>query len=227
MLQRLRALGRAPTALLITHHHADHIGGIERLLTEWPNLTIHAPEDTRIPLATDRVRGGDVLHKGLPVACEVIEVPGHTRTHVAFVARPTGEAPILFCGDTLFSLGCGRLFEGSPAQMHASLQRLRQLEDDCRVCCAHEYTESNLRFLRSLAPDSSALEAFAHSLHQLRCQGLPSLPSRLAVERQLNPFLAPDHPHWRDALLRALALDSQASALQLFTALRGAKDHFA
>ena len=227
VLRRLQALGRKPSAVLITHHHADHIGGVAALLARWPELIIHAPADQRIPLATDRVRDGDQVAKGLPLPFEVIEVPGHTLSHVAYVARPKGETPILFCGDTLFSLGCGRLFEGTPAQMHASLQRLASLEDDCRVCCAHEYTESNLRFLQSFAPAIPALAGFARELQQTRRQGQPSLPSSLALERRLNPFLAPGNAEWRKVLLPGLSLGEQSSELDLFTALRRAKDQFA
>src|SRR5690606_8047903 len=131
------AAGIEPAMLLLTHHHADHIGGAAELLQRWPGMPVFAPADDRIDLPCTRVGDGDVAAGG-PWRFEAIEVPGHTLSHVAF----TGHG-VLFCGDTLFSLGCGRLFEGSPAQMLASLDRLAALPGATQVCCGHEYTLAN------------------------------------------------------------------------------------
>jgi hydroxyacylglutathione hydrolase len=223
VLAALDALDRAPTALLLTHHHPDHIGGVGAMLARWPQLPVYAPKDDRIPLATQRVDDGDRIEAGLPCPFEVIAVPGHTLSHVAFHA-PT--AAVLFSGDTLFSLGCGRLFEGTPAQMLASLTRLAALPLSTRVCCGHEYTMANLRFARSLLPVDPELAAYEPILAGLRAQRRPSLPSTLALELRLNPFLRVDQPALRNALQQQHGLAADADAVATFAALRQAKDHY-
>jgi hydroxyacylglutathione hydrolase len=180
----------------VTHHHGDHVGGVASLLASNP-APVWGPARESLPVEVTRVSGGDRVgieaFGGLPI--EVIDVPGHTAGHVAYVVPATdGQAPILFCGDTLFSAGCGRLFEGTPAQMHASLGRLAALPGDTRVCCAHEYTLANLRFARAVEPDNPAIHA-----HQTRCETLrdelaPTLPSLISLERQINPYLRCDQP---------------------------------
>lgn len=183
-------------AVLQTHHHSDHIGGTAGLLERWPAAAViaAAADRDRIPLQTLSVRGGDCLTL-LGRAVEVLEVPGHTRAHLAYVLPevPGGHGE-LFCGDTLFAAGCGRLFEGSAEQMHHSLQQLAQLPDSTRVWCAHEYTRANLRWAAALVaaePEAAAgaITARLAAVELARSQGQATIPSTIALERATNLFL--------------------------------------
>ncbi len=183
-------------AVLQTHHHSDHIGGTAGLLERWPAAAViaAAADRDRIPLQTLSVRGGDSLTL-LGRAVEVLEVPGHTRAHLAYVLPevPGGHGE-LFCGDTLFGAGCGRLFEGSAEQMHHSLQQLAQLPDTTRVWCAHEYTRANLRWAAALVaaePEAAAgaITARLAAVELARSQGQATIPSTIALERATNLFL--------------------------------------
>lgn len=212
--------GLKPVAFLVTHHHPDHIGGLQRLLAAC-DAPCYAPEDSRIPQATRRVGAGDRVDvQELGLRFDVFAVPGHTRTHVAFHGGGW-----LFCGDTLFSLGCGRLFEGSPAQMLASLDRLAELPDETIVCCTHEYTQANGRFARVAEPENPERDRLLARVDELRADGQPSLPSTIARERACNPFLRVDQPGLRAnlALHAGKAMDSRLDA---FTELRAWKDGF-
>lgn len=218
VLQAMDA-GLRPKAVLITHHHGDHIGGVAALRERLPDLRIHAPDDARIPSPDPRVGDDDVLEIGA-WRFRVLAVPGHTRSHVAFV----GEG-LLFCGDTLFSLGCGRLMEGTPAQMLASLDRLAALPATTRVCCTHEYTLANAAFAQTVDPGNAALAHHVARARAARAEGRPSLPSRLGVERAANPFLRSDTPAVRDAIAARLG-HMPEDRLETFAELRRWKDGF-
>ncbi len=212
--------GLRPALLLLTHHHADHIGGAAALLERWPGLPVYGPDDDRIHLPFTRVADGDVVDSP-PWRFQVLAVPGHTRSHVAF----TGHGH-LFCGDTLFSLGCGRLFEGSPAQMLATLDRLSARPDDTRVCCGHEYTLANAAFARVVDPDNPALRRRTEDAAAMRQADRPTLPSSLAGERACNPFLRVDTAPVRAAIAAHLG-HPPADRVDAFAALRRWKDGFA
>jgi hydroxyacylglutathione hydrolase len=176
-------------AILITHHHADHIGGVEALRLAHP-APWFAPEDERIAGAARRVRDGERIR--LPhfdIDLTVIAVPGHTRSHVAYQG-----AGMLFCGDTLFAAGCGRLFEGTAQQMHESLSAFARLPDDTRVYCAHEYTLSNIRFARAADPENAALLRFESQARAQRENGIPTLPTTIGQEKAVNPFMRVSEP---------------------------------
>ena len=174
-------------SILVTHHHADHTGGV-KALREATGAAVYGPAQESIPEPLTRLVEGDVVHS-MGLAFRVLDVPGHTAGHIAFVAEPAGEAPILFSGDTLFSGGCGRLFEGTAAQMLQSLGKMTALPADTRVCCTHEYTLSNLRFAMAVESGNSDLRDYQAHCQQLRAQGLPTLPSSMALEIRINPFL--------------------------------------
>jgi len=180
------------TAILVTHHHADHVGGVDLLR---PHLRgpVYGPKRERIPEPFVPLTHGEHVEV-LGWRFDVIDVPGHTSGHIAYFTAPAGTTPILFCGDTLFSGGCGRLFEGTPAQMHRSLSLLAELPGDTRVCCAHEYTLPNLKFARAVEPANVELAAYTAWCESRRAGGLPTLPSSIARERQVNPFLRCGEP---------------------------------
>lgn len=211
--------GLVPAAVLLTHHHHDHIGGVGGLLERWPDLPVFAPFDERIASATRRVRDGDRIDAA-DIGFQVMEIPGHTRSHVAFVG-----AGAVFCGDTLFSLGCGRLFEGTPEQMHDSLGRLASLDDATRVCCGHEYTLSNAAFALAVDPGNAELRARADEVRTLRAQGRCSLPSTLGSERACNPFLRCHTPPVRAAVASRLGR-APRDDVETFAELRRWKDGF-
>jgi hydroxyacylglutathione hydrolase len=187
VIKALDTHGLELAAILVTHHHADHVGGIDDLR---PRLQgpVYGPRRERIPEPFVALDDGDVVNV-LGLHFTVIDVPGHTSGHIAYFTEEGGAAPILFCGDTLFSGGCGRLFEGTPAQMHHSLSRLAGLPGATRVCCAHEYTLSNLKFARAVEPVNQALTDYTAWCEAQRATGLPTLPSSITTERLVNPFL--------------------------------------
>jgi hydroxyacylglutathione hydrolase len=189
VLDYLEREGLALAAILNTHHHPDHVGGNAALLARAP-VPVYGPHDTRIPEVTQRLADGERIvlpHFGIELG--VMEIPGHTRTHIAFHG-----AGMLFCGDTLFAVGCGRLFEGTPAQMHASLAKLARLPDATRVYCGHEYTLANIAFAKAAEPGNAALLAFEARARALRERGEPTLPTDLGQEKATNPFLRCDQP---------------------------------
>ena len=215
---RLVARGFVLTHILNTHHHGDHVGGNLALKQRW-DCTIVGPQAdaARIPGIDVAVADGDTYRLG-EAAARVFDVPGHTRGHIAFWFS---AEKALFCGDTLFALGCGRLFEGTPAQMWNSLGKLRALPDDTQVYCAHEYTQSNARFALSVDAGNADLVARAKDVDAARAQGLATVPSLLGLEKRTNPFLRADDA----GLARAMGL-AGASPDAVFAAVRGAKDRF-
>ena len=204
--------------ILLTHHHADHIGGADALKVRYGADIVGAEADRHRIAALDRGVGhGDTVRLGEHEA-KVIATPGHTLGHIAFWFSASGA---VFCGDTLFSLGCGRVFEGSHAQMWDSLQALRGLPDDTMVYCGHEYTEANGQFALAVDPDNRTLHDAVAEDRAHRAQGRPTIPCHLGEEKRTNPFLRADDP----ALAAALGLSGRP-AVEVFTALRQRKDTF-
>jgi hydroxyacylglutathione hydrolase len=183
----LEAKGLELTAILHTHHHSDHIGGTPGLLERWPQARViaSAADRLRIPLQTEGVQGGDHVSL-LGEQVQVLDVPGHTRAHIAFVLPESGH---LFCGDTLFAGGCGRLFEGTAEQMYGSLQLLAALPAETRVWCAHEYTQANLRWAAQQQPEDQAIAERLAEVLERRHQGLATIPSSIGLERATNLFV--------------------------------------
>lgn len=187
VLQTLAQQGLKLLGILVTHHHADHVGGVAAL-RQATGARVWGPAYEQLPEPVQRVQGGDTVDlPGGP--WQVIDVPGHTSGHVAFYSATALDQPVLFCGDTLFSGGCGRLFEGTPAQMQDSLDALAALPADTWVCCAHEYTISNLRFAQAVEPNNARLAQYQQHCQALRAAGRPTLPALLQTERAINPFL--------------------------------------
>ena len=211
--------GLRPAMVLLTHHHADHIGGCATLLQRWPGLPVFAPVDERIDLACTRVGEGDhVEHGGWRF--EVLGIPGHTRSHIAFHGHG-----VVFCGDTLFSLGCGRLFEGTPGQMLDSLDRLGGLPGETLVCCGHEYTLANAAFAAAADAGNPAVHERRAEAASQRERHLPTLPATIAGERAANPFLRVDSDAIRDAVSVRLGREPR-DRVETFAELRRWKDGF-
>ena len=217
--------GLRPTSVLLTHHHPDHIGGTAELQQRWPDLDVVAPRDERIRVATRHVGDGDTVEAGV-WRFDVLEIPGHTRSHIAFVSTDAhANGGPLFCGDTLFSLGCGRMFEGTAPQMLASLDRLAALPGHLQVCCGHEYTVANAAFARTVEPGNAALARRADEAVALRAEGKPTLPSTLDGERATNPFLRVDAPEVRASVTARLGREPR-DRVETFAELRSWKDGF-
>lgn len=184
VLAHLQQHNVTPVAILITHHHADHTGGIQDLLAEY-EMPVYGPAHERIPALTHPLSEGDVVTLDeLGARFQVFEAPGHTRGHILYYGHG-----LLFCGDTLFAGGCGRIFEGTPEQMYNSLRKIEALPDETLVYCAHEYTEANLKFARVAEPGNTDLMQRIEETRSLRERGLATVPSLLGLEKKTNPFL--------------------------------------
>lgn len=220
VLEALARQALTPIAILCTHHHGDHVGGVEELLVRY-DMPVYGPARERIPAITHRLSDGDrVRLDALGLEFQVLDVPGHTAGHIAYYGHG-----LLFCGDTLFSAGCGRLFEGTAGQMHRSLSRLAALPPDTAVYCAHEYTAANLRFALTVEPDDSHVRDYQRQVSERRARREPTVPSTMAIERRINPFLRIHEPAVRRAVA-AWAGHAPASDTETLALLRRWKDGF-
>jgi hydroxyacylglutathione hydrolase len=220
VIAALERLGLSLAAILLTHHHPDHIGGVPTLLRHRP-VPVIGPNDARIADRTITLSDGERCElPDLGLSFEILEVPGHTLSHIAFWGHGA-----LFCGDTLFSAGCGRMFEGTPKQMLASLNRLRDLPPETKVFCGHEYTAANLRFALTVEPTNEAALEYQQIVGRTLAAGNPSLPSNLSLEIQVNPFLRCDKPSVRAAAETRAGKTLEAPS-DVFAVLRAWKDQF-
>lgn len=210
-------------AILVTHHHGDHTGGV-RALAQAHGAQVFGPARERIPEPYEQLEGGQTI-ECLGLRFSVIDVPGHTAGHIAYCCEEALDEPVLFCGDTLFSGGCGRLFEGTASQMLTSLKALAALPPKTHVCPAHEYTLSNLKFAVAVEPSNADLLAYRADCEALRSIGRPTLPSSIAVELQINPFLRANISSVVQGV-RTHAPDTASDELSVWTALREWKNVF-
>jgi hydroxyacylglutathione hydrolase len=216
--------------IVVTHHHADHTGGILALLAALGgNIPVYGPAGSNIPGRTVIAKEGDKIEFESPrISFKVLEVPGHTLSHIAYFANMQANVvePMLFCGDTLFASGCGRLFEGTPTQMTESLAKFAALPKNTLVYCTHEYTLSNIRFALAVEPNNVNLISWSEHAKTLREQGLPTLPTTIGQELQVNPFMRSDQ---LEVIESAKAVSGQAqlpSPAHVLAVIRAWKDNF-
>ncbi len=218
------------SSIIVTHHHADHIGGIEALLAEFPDTPVYGPKSDRIGSVTHPLSDGDILNV-VGFELSVLSVPGHTLDHIAYYVRgsSSGEDVVpgmLFCGDTLFAGGCGRIFEGNASMMYKSLEKLASLPGSTMVYCAHEYTQSNLRFAAYADPNNPDTIERIKLVSDTLNAGIPTVPSLLSIELRTNPFLRCHTKGVREAVIEKMEISRDSSNIEIFAALRRWKDNF-
>jgi hydroxyacylglutathione hydrolase len=208
-------------AILVTHHHFDHTGGIKEILFHFP-VDVFGPFNNGIENINKKLKDGDKVSI-IGIEFEIIEIPGHTLDHIAFYSENNGS-PILFCGDTLFAGGCGRVFEGTSDQMYESLKKLKILPDNTSVYCGHEYTLSNLKFAKEAEPFNQNTLSRYNEVLELREKGFPSIPSSLSTELKTNPFLRSDVEEVQENI--SIKFKTTKEPKEIFKALRSWKDNF-
>lgn len=217
VLSILTANQLTPVAILLTHHHNDHTQGVKEIIAQYPKIPVFGPQETLVKGATKLVCDGDSVTIG-DFNFQVIGLPGHTLGHIGFY-----QAPYLFCGDTLFSAGCGRIFEGTPAQMYQSIQKIAALPDDTLICCAHEYTQSNLQFAHHIWPENETIMNYSEKVRTLRNNQQATVPSTLKTEKNINIFLQCENPELQQKLNINM---TNPSLRAVFTLLRQLKDEY-
>jgi hydroxyacylglutathione hydrolase len=209
--------GWHPEAILLTHHHNDHVGGVKELVKNFPGLVVYGPQETQDKGTNRVVREGDKVNI-LKYEFSVIATPGHTLGHICYFSLP-----YLFCGDTMFSGGCGRLFEGTAEQMYQSFQKINSLPAETLICCAHEYTLSNIKFSLSVLPEDKDLTRYYRKVKELRAKNHSTLPTTLQIERQINIFLRTEDIDLKNIISKETNLQQPQ---QIFAWLRAKKDSF-
>ncbi|HEY1846698.1 MAG TPA: hydroxyacylglutathione hydrolase [Buttiauxella sp.] len=217
VLQAIADNGWHPEAILLTHHHNDHVGGVKELVKKFPGLVVYGPQETQDKGTNRVVREGDKVNI-LKYEFSVIATPGHTLGHICYFSLP-----YLFCGDTMFSGGCGRLFEGTAEQMYQSFQKINSLPAETLICCAHEYTLANIKFSLSVLPEDEDLTRYYRKVKELRAKNQSTLPTTLQIERQINIFLRTEDIDLKGIISKETNLQQPQ---QIFAWLRAKKDSF-